>query len=194
MKIRASLCKFNMHHLLDDNATTNEPTKTSWPSLHLLSYSHSEINTSNGSWEAIPSNTKNVVLKCGSIYDEDIIYDRLLCPKMSPDETSLDYNLTIEQAIRAAHAKNLPVSLHQVIRAVGNGVDPNRYKAIMNLYAVENKTFESLDKMVDILEKYNKNSHVKASPKAQSKSKSLINNTKSSTNIGDGVHLKLSIA
>ena len=50
------------------------------------------------------------------------------------------------------------INLHQVIKAAGNGlVDPNRYKAIMDLYAIENKTIDSLDTMVDILEKYNKN-------------------------------------
>ena len=59
--------------------------------------------------------------------DEDKIYDRLLHPKMTTDKTPLDYKLSIEQALRAANAKNLHVSLCQVIKAAGNGLDPNRY-------------------------------------------------------------------
>ena len=93
--------------------------------------------------------------------DEDEIYNRLLHPKMTTDKTPLDYKCSIKQDLRAANTKNIHVSQHQVIKAAGNGLNPNRYQAIMDLYAIENKTFDSLDMIVEILEKYDKNSHVK---------------------------------
>ena len=190
MKVRASLCKFNMHHLLDDHITTNEANKdisAKLASALLLSFKNKHIKWFMGSdskqyKERGIKMWQHLRYKFLDQVNEDEIYNRLLCPKMSPDESPLDYKITIDQAIHAAHAKNLPVSLRQVIKAAGHGLNPNRYKAIMDSYAVENKTFDSLDMMVDILEQYDKNTHVKASRKAQSTVKSPTNNTKSSPN------------
>ena len=114
--------------------------------------------------------------------DKDELYNRLLHPKMNADETPLEYKLSIEQALRAAKTKKLHISLCQGIRVVGNGVDPHRCQAIMDSYAIENKTFESLDKELKILEKFDKNFHVKASRKAQTKPKPTNNISKASTN------------
>ena len=173
MKIRASLQKFNMHHLLDDDAMTttktNREISAKLASALMLLFKNKHIKWFMGSdskqyKECSITMWQHQCTKFLDHDDEDEIYERLLCPKMATDETPLlDYKLSIDQALRAANAKNLHVSLCQVIKAAGNGLDPNRYQAIMDMYAIKNKTFDSLDTMVNILKKFNKNSYVKAS-------------------------------
>ena len=177
-----------------------KPTKTSQPSSHsvMLLFKNKHIKWFMGSdskqyEEHGMKMWQHLCAKFLDQDDEDKVYDRLLCPKMTTDETPLDNKLIIKQALRAANAKNLHISLCQVIKAAGNGLDPNRYQAIMDSYTTENKTFTSLDMMVDILEKYHKTSHVKASCKAQSKSKSSNNNTKASTNTTLGTMMPSSV-
>ena len=68
MKIKASLHKFNMHHLLDNNAMTkNEANQdiSAKPTSALLLSLKNKHQMVHG---MIPSNAKNAVSKCGSIY------------------------------------------------------------------------------------------------------------------------------
>lgn len=75
--------------------------------------------------------------------------------------------LKLEQALHAAKVKKLHINICQVIQAAGNGLDMTHYQPLLDSYAVnKNKTFESLDKMVVILKKFDKHSHIKAPCKA----------------------------
>ena len=90
MKIRASLCKFNMHHLLDDNATTNEANQDISAKLVsglLLSFKNKHIKwfMESDSKQYQEHGIKMWQHLCAKFLDqddEDEIYDRLLHPKI----------------------------------------------------------------------------------------------------------------
>ena len=178
-KVHAFLQKFNMHHLLDNGTVTTDDTNcevsAKLASTLMLSFKTKHIKWFMGSKSA---EYKDCGIKmwqylCAKVLDEDDedkLYDKLHHPKMKSDESPLDYQLNIEQALQATKAKKLNINEHQVLRATGIGLDPNRYQTIMVVsYAIDGKTYDSLDQMVDVLDKFDKNPHIKTSCKASSK-------------------------
>jgi hypothetical protein len=185
-KVHASLWKFNMHHLLDDGTMTtadNHDVSTKLASALMLLFKTKHIIWFMGS-KSTEYKDRGIEMwqylyaKILDKDDEDEIYDKLLKPKMTADESPLDYQLTIEQALRAAKAKKLHINECQVLRAAGIGLDPARYQAVMDTYTVgEGKTFESLDQLVEVLDKFDKNPHFKASRKASPVTPSMVPKT-----------------
>jgi hypothetical protein len=103
-KVRASLRKFNMHHLLDDGTVTTDDNcdvSVKLASALMLSFKTKHIKWFMGEYE--DHDIKMWQYLRAKVLDEDdkdeLYNNKLLHPKMKSDESPLDYQLTIEQAL-----------------------------------------------------------------------------------------------